>query len=128
MKVSHDEKNRKKEFIKKKIPTSETADEYRYLLFDCPISKVKESGRNRTIRKIKHTSNKEPIVRWSLFTNLGRCPVNVVFFTNVLSLADANRVIDAITKPNKTPDIVETADAMGCISLADRSATLGQTP
>lgn len=79
------------------------------------------------MRKMRHTSNNEPIVRWSLFTNLGRCPVNVVFFTNVLSLADANSVIDAITKPNKTPDIVETADAIGCISFAERAATVGQT-
>lgn len=44
-----------------------------------------------------------------------------------LSFADAKSDIDAITKPNKTPEIVDTAEAIGCISLDEKLAIVGQT-
>ncbi len=121
MNFNHEEKNKTNELIKKKIPISTITDEYLYCTFGSPISNVNESGRKRTTRNIKHTNNSEPIVKCNLLTNLGRCPVIVVFLTKVLSLADAKRVIEAITKPKSTPDMVETAEAIGCISFADKA-------
>jgi nitrogen regulatory protein PII len=40
-------------------------------------------------------------------------------------LAEANRDIEAITKPNNMPDIVETAEAIGCISFEVKFEIVG---
>ena len=47
---------------------------------------------------------------------------------SLLSFAEANREIEAITKPNRIPDKVEIAEAMGCISFAVNFDTTGHAP
>lgn len=50
----------------------------------------------------------------------------MVLRTSLLSVADANKEIEAITKPNKIPDNVDTAEAIGCISLLVKLDITGQ--
>ncbi|GKP74788.1 hypothetical protein NUBL8594_05080 [Klebsiella pneumoniae] len=59
------------------------------------------------------TESNHPIVECISSVNLRRYPVLPIFFMSVLSLADAIKVIEPNTKPNKIPANVEIADAIG---------------